>query len=59
MERLRAKRIAEAGEIVPVMYKGKQVVIQHVDDEREMVRVYFTDESEHEQDVPVRLLEEQ
>ncbi len=59
MELLRAKRIAEAGEIVPVMYKGKQVVIQHVDDEREMVRVYFTDESEHEQDVPVRLLEEQ
>ncbi|ALA68782.1 spore protein [Geobacillus stearothermophilus 10] len=59
MELLRAKRMAEAGEIVSVMYKGKQVVIQHVDDEREMARVYFTDEPEHEQDVPVRLLEEQ
>ncbi|CAM4171442.1 Small acid-soluble spore protein H 2 [Geobacillus stearothermophilus] len=35
MELLRAKRIAEAGEIVPVTYEGKRVIIQHVDEGRE------------------------
>ncbi|ABO66735.1 MULTISPECIES: H-type small acid-soluble spore protein [Geobacillus] len=58
METLRAKRIAEAGEVVPVMYEGKSVIIQHVDEEQEMARIYFVDEPEREQDVPVRLLEE-
>ena len=58
MELLRAKRIAEAGEIAPVTYEGKPVIIQHVDEEQEMARIYFVDEPEREQDVPVRLLEE-
>ncbi|AGT31848.1 spore protein [Geobacillus genomosp. 3] len=59
MELLRAKRIAEAGEIVPVTYEGKRVIIQHVDEGREVARIYFANEPEREQDVPVRLLEEQ
>lgn len=40
MEVIRAKQIAKSGKIVPVTYEGQQVMIQHVDEEREMARIY-------------------
>ncbi|MBA2875523.1 H-type small acid-soluble spore protein [Thermaerobacillus caldiproteolyticus] len=58
MEVMRAKQIAETGEIIPVMYEGKQVFIQHVDEERKMARIYLKERSEEEMEVPVRLLQE-
>ncbi|WP_027409145.1 H-type small acid-soluble spore protein [Anoxybacteroides tepidamans] len=55
----RAKQIAESAEIVPVTYQGDYVLIQHVDEDREMARIYRKDQPEEEWEVPVRLLEEQ
>jgi small acid-soluble spore protein H (minor) len=59
MEVVRAKQIAESGKIVPVTYGGKQVMIQHVDEEREMARIYLKNKPEEEMEVPVRLLQEE
>jgi small acid-soluble spore protein H (minor) len=59
MEVMRAKQIAESGKIVPVTYEGQQVMIQHVDEEREMARIYIKNRPEEEMEVPVRLLQEQ
>ncbi|OQP01165.1 H-type small acid-soluble spore protein [Parageobacillus toebii] len=59
MEVIRAKQIAKSGKIVPVTYEGQQVMIQHVDEEREMARIYKKNRPEEEMEVPVRLLQEQ
>ncbi|MBB3869926.1 H-type small acid-soluble spore protein [Parageobacillus toebii NBRC 107807] len=59
MEVIRAKQIAKSGKIVPVTYEGQQVMIQHVDEEREMARIYKKNRPEEEIEVPVRLLQEQ
>jgi small acid-soluble spore protein H (minor) len=59
MEVIRAKQIAESGKMVPVTYKGRQVMIQHVDEEREMARIYLKSKPEEEMEVPVRLLQEE
>ncbi|BDG35570.1 H-type small acid-soluble spore protein [Saccharococcus caldoxylosilyticus] len=58
MEMVRAKQIAESGKIVPVTYEGQQVMIQHVDEERKMARIYLKNKPEEEMEVPVRLLQE-
>ena len=58
MEMVRAKQIAESGKIVPVTYEGQQVMIQHVDEERKMARIYPKNKPEEEMEVPVRLLQE-
>jgi len=44
---------------VPVTYEGQQVMIQHVDEEREMARIYRKNDPEKEWEVPVRLLQEE
>ncbi|GLH62299.1 H-type small acid-soluble spore protein [Parageobacillus sp. G301] len=59
MEVMRARQIAELGKIVPVTYEGQQVMIQHVDEEREMAHIYIKNRPEEEMEVPVRLLQEQ
>jgi small acid-soluble spore protein H (minor) len=59
MEVIRAKQIAKSGKIVPVAYEGQQVMIQHVDEEREMARIYKKNRPEEEMEVPVRLLQEE
>uniref|UniRef100_A0A7U3YEQ6 Small acid-soluble spore protein, H-type n=1 Tax=Geobacillus sp. (strain Y4.1MC1) TaxID=581103 RepID=A0A7U3YEQ6_GEOS0 len=59
IEAIRAKQIAESGKIVPVTYEGQQVMIQHVDEEREMARIYRKNDPEKEWEVPVRLLQEE
>ncbi|GCD82357.1 small, acid-soluble spore protein H 2 [Parageobacillus thermoglucosidasius] len=59
IEVIRAKQIAESGKIVPVTYEGQQVMIQHVDEEREMARIYRKNDPEKEWEVPVRLLQEE
>ncbi|WP_017437466.1 H-type small acid-soluble spore protein [Saccharococcus caldoxylosilyticus] len=58
MEMVRAKQIAESGKIVPVTYEGQQVMIQHVDEEWKMARIYLKNKPEEEMEVPVRLLQE-
>ena len=59
MEVIRAKRIAESGKVVPVTYEGQQVMIQHVDEAREMARIYIKNHPEKEMEVPVRLLQKE
>ncbi|EZP76947.1 small acid-soluble spore protein, H-type [Parageobacillus genomosp. 1] len=59
MEVVRAKQIAESGKIVPVTFEGQQVMIQHVDEKREMARIYLKNKPEEEMEVPVRLLQEE
>jgi small acid-soluble spore protein H (minor) len=59
MEVVRAKQIAESGKIVPVTFEGQQVMIQHVDEKREMARIYLKNNPEEEMEVPVRLLQEE
>jgi small acid-soluble spore protein H (minor) len=59
MEVTRAKQIAESGEIIPVTYEGKQVLIQHVDEDQETARIYPKESPEEEIEVPVRLLHEE
>jgi small acid-soluble spore protein H (minor) len=54
------KTIAESGKIVSVTYEGQQVIIlQHVDEEQEMARIYMKNHPEREMEVPVRLLQEE
>jgi small acid-soluble spore protein H (minor) len=59
MQITRAKQIAESGEIVPVTYEGKLVLIQHVDEKNETARIYEKENPENEMEVPIRLLREE
>lgn len=59
MEVIHAKQIAESGKVVPVTYEGQQVMIQHVDEAREMARIYVKNRPEKEMEVPVRFLQEE
>jgi small acid-soluble spore protein H (minor) len=59
MEVIRAKQIAESGDIVRVTYEGKQVYIQHVDEKNEMARIYEQENPNKEMVVPIRLLHEE
>ncbi|WP_055440741.1 H-type small acid-soluble spore protein [Anoxybacillus suryakundensis] len=55
----RAKRIAESGEIVPVTYEGRQVLIQHVDEKNKTARIYSKENPKKEMVVLVHLLNEE
>jgi small acid-soluble spore protein H (minor) len=59
MEVIRAKQIAESGDIVHVTYEGRQVFIQHVDEKNEMARIYDQENPDKEMVVPIRLLHEE
>jgi small acid-soluble spore protein H (minor) len=55
----RAKEIAESLEMVSVTYEGSPVIIQHVDDNTKMARIYSKADPENEREVPVlNLIEE-
>ncbi len=51
MNRLRAEEIAQSPDLKNVTYQGKQVYIQHVDEQNETARVYPLDEPHNEFDV--------
>jgi small acid-soluble spore protein H (minor) len=59
MEVTRAKQITESGEVIPVTYEGRYVLIQHVDEERETARIYPKESPGEEIEVPIRLLHEE
>lgn len=55
----RAKEIAESAEIYNVTYEGNPVIIQNVDEDTKMARIYSKKNPEEERDVPVlNLIEE-
>jgi small acid-soluble spore protein H (minor) len=55
----RAKQIAEAGQAVNVTYEGKQVMIQHVDEQNGTARIYSPDAPDKEHVVSVNSLIEE
>ncbi|MEH7180722.1 H-type small acid-soluble spore protein [Neobacillus vireti] len=55
----RAKEIAESMESYNVTYEGSSVIIQHVDENTKMARIYAKSDPENEREVPVlNLIEE-
>jgi small acid-soluble spore protein H (minor) len=55
----RAKEIVESMDMINVTYEGTPVIIQHVDDNTKMARIYSKSEPENEREVPVlNLIEE-
>jgi small acid-soluble spore protein H (minor) len=55
----RAKEIVESMEMINVTYEGMPVIIQHVDDNTKMARIYSKSDPENEREVPVlNLIEE-
>jgi small acid-soluble spore protein H (minor) len=55
----RAKEISESLEMISVTYEGSPVIIQHVDDNTKMARIYSKADPENEREVPVlNLIEE-
>lgn len=58
MEVQRAKEISESPLLAKVMYNGKSVYIQNVDEEKKMARIYPLDDPNKEEDVPLSKLKE-
>lgn len=55
----RAKEIVESAEIHNVTYEGMPVIIQNVNEDTKMARIYSKKNPEEEKDVPVlNLIEE-
>ncbi|MCM3726736.1 H-type small acid-soluble spore protein [Neobacillus cucumis] len=55
----RAKEILESADMINVTYDGTPVIIQHVDENTKMARIYTRKDPENERDVPVlNLIEE-
>ncbi|MDM5329664.1 H-type small acid-soluble spore protein [Neobacillus sp. CF12] len=55
----RAKEIVESMDMINVTYEGMPVIIQHVDDNTKMARIYSKSDPENEREVPVlNLIEE-
>lgn len=55
----RAKEIVDSADIINVTYNGTSVIIQHVDENTKMARIYSKAEPDDERDVPVlNLIEE-
>ncbi|MBO9129125.1 H-type small acid-soluble spore protein [Bacillus sp. 165] len=52
----RAKQIAESGQSVNVTYEGKQIMIQHVNEENGTARIYAADTPDQEHEVSVSSL---
>jgi small acid-soluble spore protein H (minor) len=55
----RAKEISESLEMISVTYEGSPVIIQHVDDNTKMARIYSKEDPENEREVPVLNLNEE
>lgn len=59
MDVQRAREIASSPRMVHVTHNGKQIYIQQVNEQSATARIYPLGQPEHEQEVPVRNLEEQ
>lgn len=55
----RAQQIVDSAKDIEVLYNGKPIWIQNVDERAETARVYTEDEPDDEMSVPVRELQEQ
>jgi len=58
MDRLRAQEIADSPDLKNVVYQGKRVYIQHVDNNNDTARIYFLDDPQKEIDVQLTDLRE-
>ncbi|EME75141.1 small acid-soluble spore protein H [Bacillus sonorensis] len=58
MNTQRAQEIVESPVMVDVTYNGKQIYIQHVDQQNETARIYPLGQPENEQEVPLASLKE-
>lgn len=55
----RAKEIVDSADMFNVTYEGMPVIIQHIDEQTKMARIYTKAEPDVERDVPVlNLIEE-
>lgn len=55
----RAKEIVDSVDMFNVTYEGMPVIIQHIDEQTKMARIYSKAEPDVERDVPVlNLIEE-
>lgn len=59
MDVQRAKEIAASPGLEHVLYNGKRIYIQHVDEQKETARIYPLDDPASEQNVAVSQLREQ
>ncbi|CAM3633250.1 H-type small acid-soluble spore protein [Cytobacillus oceanisediminis] len=55
----RAREISESADMVGVTYNGNPIIIQHVDEQTKMARIYTKSDPENEIDVPVNNLIEE
>ena len=55
----RAKEILDSADMINVTYEGNAVIIQNVDEQSKMARIYSKQTPDEERDVPVlKLIEE-
>ncbi|MBT2691198.1 H-type small acid-soluble spore protein [Bacillus sp. ISL-47] len=55
----RAREISESADMVGVIFNGNPVIIQHVDEQTKMARIYTKADPENEMDVHVNSLIEE
>jgi small acid-soluble spore protein H (minor) len=56
MYKQRAMEIAASPEMANVTYGDKPIYIQHVDEDKEVARIYDLEHPEHELEVPLAML---
>jgi small acid-soluble spore protein H (minor) len=59
LNKQRAKEISESPVMANVLYNGKSIYIQHVDEQNETARIYPIDQPESEKEVSLSELLEQ
>jgi small acid-soluble spore protein H (minor) len=59
MNKQRAKEISESPVMANVLYNGKSIYIQHVNEQNETARIYPLDQPEYEKEVSLSELLEQ
>ncbi|WP_087973793.1 H-type small acid-soluble spore protein [Oceanobacillus rekensis] len=59
MNTQRAEEIVQSPNLVTVMYNGEQIYIQHVDEQKQLARIYPLDDPQNEFDVQIENLIEQ
>ena len=56
MNTQRAQEIASSADMAKVTYNGAPIYIQNVDENNETARIYYLDEPQNEQEVPISSL---
>ena len=56
MNTQRAQEIASSADMAKVTYNGAPIYIQNVNENNETARIYYLDEPQNEQDVPISSL---